>query len=194
MVLPVQVHRGIKGVVKDTDGNGIKGATISIRGIRKDVTTGKHILPGYTFSIWDNFVVNFWYVWCSCEVYFTKLLLATRGYETFLAMLGSWSCRFNNYWIVDHGTDIHGLHMMNPNAIEDTLTFFFTILTFVVLSEMSRQILDGFAMISRTHMHHFGYPLAVPWLPSSKHNLNMSNNLVNKKGAMFLSASSGQGT
>ena len=37
-----QVHRGIKGVVKDTDGNGIKGATISVRGIRKDVTTGKY--------------------------------------------------------------------------------------------------------------------------------------------------------
>uniref|UniRef100_A0A671YPD9 Carboxypeptidase Z n=1 Tax=Sparus aurata TaxID=8175 RepID=A0A671YPD9_SPAAU len=35
------VHRGIKGVVKDTDGNGIKGATISIRGIRKDVTTAE---------------------------------------------------------------------------------------------------------------------------------------------------------
>ncbi|XP_061737357.1 carboxypeptidase Z isoform X2 [Nerophis ophidion] len=33
------VHRGIKGVVKDVDGNGIKGATISVRGIRKDVTT-----------------------------------------------------------------------------------------------------------------------------------------------------------
>lgn len=36
-----QVHRGIKGVVKDTDGNGIKGATVSVRGIRKDVTTGR---------------------------------------------------------------------------------------------------------------------------------------------------------
>lgn len=40
--VPEQVHRGIKGVVKDSDGNGIKGATISVRGIRKDVTTGKH--------------------------------------------------------------------------------------------------------------------------------------------------------
>lgn len=41
-IVSEQVHRGIKGVVKDTDGNGIKGATISVRGIRKDVTTGKH--------------------------------------------------------------------------------------------------------------------------------------------------------
>lgn len=39
--VPKQVHRGIKGVVKDVDGNGIKGATISVKGIRKDVTTGK---------------------------------------------------------------------------------------------------------------------------------------------------------
>lgn len=37
-----QVHRGIKGIVKDVNGNGIKDATISIRGVRKDVTTGIH--------------------------------------------------------------------------------------------------------------------------------------------------------
>uniref|UniRef100_A0A1A8L6T5 Carboxypeptidase Z n=1 Tax=Nothobranchius pienaari TaxID=704102 RepID=A0A1A8L6T5_9TELE len=35
------VHRGIKGVVKDLDGNGIKGATVSVRGIRRDVTTAE---------------------------------------------------------------------------------------------------------------------------------------------------------
>ncbi|KAL0970371.1 hypothetical protein UPYG_G00241090 [Umbra pygmaea] len=58
------VHRGIKGVVTDVDGNGIKGARISIKGVRHDITTaengdywrlitaGTHILtasaPGYT--------------------------------------------------------------------------------------------------------------------------------------------------
>uniref|UniRef100_A0A146VR56 Carboxypeptidase Z n=1 Tax=Fundulus heteroclitus TaxID=8078 RepID=A0A146VR56_FUNHE len=32
-------HRGIKGIVKDEEGKGIKGARISVRGIRHDVTT-----------------------------------------------------------------------------------------------------------------------------------------------------------
>uniref|UniRef100_A0AAY3ZYM6 FZ domain-containing protein n=1 Tax=Denticeps clupeoides TaxID=299321 RepID=A0AAY3ZYM6_9TELE len=61
------VHRGIKGIVKDEDGNGIKGATVSVKGIRHDIITaengdywrlltpGIHILtataPGYTRSL-----------------------------------------------------------------------------------------------------------------------------------------------
>ncbi|KAG7487030.1 carboxypeptidase Z-like isoform X1 [Solea senegalensis] len=35
------VHRGIKGIVTDENGNGIKGATVSVKGIRKDVTTAE---------------------------------------------------------------------------------------------------------------------------------------------------------
>nr|XP_043876188.1 carboxypeptidase Z-like isoform X1 [Solea senegalensis] len=58
------VHHGIKGIIKDEEGNGIKGARISVKGIRHDITTvengeywrlltpGTHILtasaPGYT--------------------------------------------------------------------------------------------------------------------------------------------------
>lgn len=36
-----QAHRGIKGIVKDVDGKGIKGARISVKGIRHDIATGK---------------------------------------------------------------------------------------------------------------------------------------------------------
>ncbi|XP_015200476.1 carboxypeptidase Z isoform X1 [Lepisosteus oculatus] len=58
------VHRGIKGIVKDETGKGIKGARISVRGVRHDIfsaedgdywrllTSGTHIItasaPGYT--------------------------------------------------------------------------------------------------------------------------------------------------
>ncbi|XP_028982935.1 carboxypeptidase Z-like isoform X4 [Betta splendens] len=35
-------HQGIKGIVKDEDGNGIQGARVSVRGIRHDVTTAEN--------------------------------------------------------------------------------------------------------------------------------------------------------
>ncbi|XP_037327476.2 carboxypeptidase Z isoform X2 [Pungitius pungitius] len=35
------VHRGIKGVIQDVDGKGIKGAIISVRGVRKDITSAE---------------------------------------------------------------------------------------------------------------------------------------------------------
>lgn len=36
----IEVHRGIKGIVIDGEGNAIKGALVSVRGIRHNITTG----------------------------------------------------------------------------------------------------------------------------------------------------------
>lgn len=41
---PLQVHRGIKGMVMDKFGKPVKNARILVKGIRHAITTGEHLL------------------------------------------------------------------------------------------------------------------------------------------------------
>lgn len=49
----LQVHRGIKGVVRDAQGRGIPNVTISVEGINHDVRTGifRSLKPGGFLSL-----------------------------------------------------------------------------------------------------------------------------------------------
>ncbi|KAI4901032.1 hypothetical protein NFI96_034306, partial [Prochilodus magdalenae] len=78
-----QVHRGIKGVVRDTEGNVITNATISVEGISHDVKTAS------TGDYWRLLNPGEYRVTARAEGYSPQTRLCMVGYEA-----GSTSCSF----------------------------------------------------------------------------------------------------
>ena len=55
--LIARVHMGVKGLVVNSDGWGVGGATVTVEGIDKNVTTSRRgeywrlLLPGYNYTM-----------------------------------------------------------------------------------------------------------------------------------------------
>jgi len=60
---PNKVHRGIRGIVKDQQGNSITNATVSVEGVEHDVTTGQsavHRILHAQITVNGQFMSRLW--------------------------------------------------------------------------------------------------------------------------------------
>ncbi|XP_047237485.1 inactive carboxypeptidase-like protein X2 isoform X1 [Girardinichthys multiradiatus] len=99
-----QVHRGIRGIVKDQQGNPIANATISVEGINHDVTTAP------TGDYWRLLNPGEYRVTAKAEGFSSETKLCVVGYEP-----GATSCSFNlakSNW--DRIKQIMALHGNKP--------------------------------------------------------------------------------
>uniref|UniRef100_A0A669DK95 AE binding protein 1 n=1 Tax=Oreochromis niloticus TaxID=8128 RepID=A0A669DK95_ORENI len=84
LIFMEQVHRGIRGIVKDQQGNPIANATISIEGINHDVTTAP------TGDYWRLLNPGEYRVTARAEGFSSLTKLCVVGYES-----GATACSFN---------------------------------------------------------------------------------------------------
>lgn len=99
-----QVHRGIRGIVKDQQGNPIANATISVEGINHDVTTAP------TGDYWRLLNPGEYRVTAKAEGFSSETKICVVGYEP-----GATSCSFNlakSNW--DRIKQIMALHGNKP--------------------------------------------------------------------------------
>lgn len=99
-----QVHRGIRGIVKDEQGNPIKNATISVEGVNHDVTTAS------SGDYWRLLNPGEYRVTARAEGFSPKTQLCIVGYQP-----GATACSFNlakSNW--DRIKQIMALHGNKP--------------------------------------------------------------------------------
>uniref|UniRef100_I3JXI7 AE binding protein 1 n=1 Tax=Oreochromis niloticus TaxID=8128 RepID=I3JXI7_ORENI len=107
LIFMEQVHRGIRGIVKDQQGNPIANATISIEGINHDVTTAP------TGDYWRLLNPGEYRVTARAEGFSSLTKLCVVGYES-----GATACSFNlakSNW--DRIKQIMALHGNKPIRI-----------------------------------------------------------------------------
>ncbi|XP_039875392.1 inactive carboxypeptidase-like protein X2 [Simochromis diagramma] len=107
LIFMEQVHRGIRGIVKDQQGNPIANATVSIEGINHDVTTAP------TGDYWRLLNPGEYRVTARAEGFSSLTKLCVVGYES-----GATACSFNlakSNW--DRIKQIMALHGNKPIRI-----------------------------------------------------------------------------
>ncbi|KAM3868341.1 uncharacterized protein aebp1b [Diretmus argenteus] len=104
LIFMEQVHRGIRGIVKDQEGNPIVNATVSVEGINHDVTTAA------TGDYWRLLNPGEYHVTVRAEGFTPMTKLCVVGYEP-----GATACSFNlakSNW--DRIKQIMALHGNKP--------------------------------------------------------------------------------
>lgn len=104
LIFMEQVHRGIRGIVKDQEGNAIANATVSVEGVNHDVTTG------VSGDYWRLLNPGEYRVTVRAEGYSPLTQLCVVGYEP-----GATACSFTlakSHW--DRIKQIMALHGNKP--------------------------------------------------------------------------------